>query len=440
DVWVPGDTGYIDFSAYINYIGDERSSNDSLNATFYVRPLRQLAGNISDTLSGNGVYARVYFQFADDTGAVYFDSTTSDSVTGDFSVHLIDSLYRAVVRARIPYPDMIIEDVYVTPDSISQVDVGTSPADLLIVNRDDQERYAEYYTVCLDTLGITYKIWAPSSQGLFPMSRIDEFNNDMIIWYTGRAISNTVTAAEQDSLMQFLTDGGMLLITGQNIGEEISASQFYTSWLHAQLVNDSIQALRCYPDTLDSLGQNLFKIFTAGSAPSQFSRDVIASDGSAHEFLFYDTLLTDCAAIWYSDPFPGYRIIYCAFGLEAVNQIPGHMSLTQLLEKLLGWFDIVPVQEGGVVEVTHSLITTFPNPVMLNLNIGVGPDVVGETGSVCVYDVAGRCVKRLWDGRLIGALSWDLNDDAGRKVANGVYFVSMKTSERRDIHKIVIVD
>jgi hypothetical protein len=438
--WVPSDTGYFNFSAYSSYPGDERSSNDTLSLAFYVRPLRQLVGNLSDTLNGNGVYARLYFQFADDTGAVYFDSTTSDSVSGDFSIYLIDSLYRAVVRTRIPYPDIVIEEIYVTPDSISVVDVGTGPADLLVVNRDNEERYAEYYTPCLDSLGMTYKIWAPLSQGLFPMSRMDEFNNGLIIWYTGRAVSNTVTAAEQDSLMQFLSNGGMLLLTGQNIGEEISTSQFYTDWLHAQLVNDSIQALRCYPDTLDSLGQHLLRIFTAGSAPSQFSRDVIASDGSAHEFFFYDTLFANCAAIWYNSPFPGYRVIYCAFGLEAVNGIAGHMSLTQLLGEFLDWFDVLSVEEGTLVQVIDPLFAVFPNPAIRRLDLVIGRALVGEAGSVYVYDVTGRCVKTLCNGILADALSWNLNDDAGRRLANGVYFVSMRTGYRGDIRKVVIVE
>lgn len=439
-VWVPNDTGYYNFSAYSNYPGDERSSNDTLSTSFYVRPLRQLTGNISDTLNGNGVYARLYFQFADDTGAVYFDSTTSDSASGDFSVYLIDSLYRAVVRTRIPYPDMVIGDIYVTPDSVSLLDISTGPADLLVVNRDDQKRYAEYYTVCLDTLEMTYKIWVPSSQGLFPISRISEFNNDMIIWYTGRAVLNTITAAEQDSLMQFLGDGGMLLLTGQNIGEEISTGQFYTDWLHAQLISDSLNALRCYPDTLDSLGQHFTKIFTVGSAPSQFSRDVIASDGSAHEFLYYDTLLANCAAIWYSSPFPGYRVIYCAFGLEAVNQISGHMSLTEVLAEFLSWFDILSVEDGTVAQIIDPLFTSFPNPVMHYLDIVIGRDLVGEAGSVCIYDVTGRCVKTLCNGRLVGALSWNLNDDVGRRMANGVYFVSLKTKHLSDVRKVVIVE
>ncbi len=438
--WVPNDTGYYNFIAYSNYPGDERTSNDTLSTSFYVRPLRQLTGNISDTANGNGVNAKVYLQFVDDTGTVYFDSTTSDSVSGDFSIFLIDSLYRAVVRTRIPYPDMVVEDIYVTPDSISTVNIVTGPADLLIVNRDNEERYAEYYTSCLDSLGMTYKLWAPLSQGIFPVSRITEFNNDVIIWYTGRAVTNTVTPAEQDSLMQFMNSGGLLLLSGQNIGEEISASPFYTDWLHAQLVNDSIHSLRCYPDTLDSLGQYLTKIFTVGSAPSQFSRDEISSDGNAHEFLFYDTLLTQCAAVWYNSFFPGYRVIYCAFGLEAINQIAGHMSLTEVLAEFLDWFDVLVVEEGPVTAITTPLFTVFPNPAVNCMDVILGRSVVGEIGAVSVYDVTGRCVRNLCDGRLKDTFSWNLSDDDGQRLANGVYFVRLKTKEERCIRKVVIVE
>jgi len=438
--WIPSDTGYFTFSAHSVYAGDERFENDTFSTAIYVRPLRQLTGTIADTVNNNGVYAKLYFQFIGTTGAVYFDSTTSDSVSGDFSVYLIDSLYRAVVRTRIPYPDLIVENIYVTPDSISLVDIGTSPADLLIVNRDNEERYAEYYAVCLDTLNMTYKIWSPGSQGIFPTGRMDEFNANTIIWYTGRAAANTVTAEEQDSLIDFLTDNGKLIITGQNIGEDISGTQFYSTWLHAQLINDSLSATRCYPDTLDSLGQHLIKIFTVGSAPSQYSRDVIASTGDSHEFLFYDTLFTSCAALWYDAPFPGYRVIYCGFGLEAVNQIPGHMSLTDMLAEFFQWFEILAVKEDSGEETAIPLANLFPNPVFRRLDITIKSLAVGTIGSCAVYDVAGRLVKTLCNGRLSEALSWHLDDNTGRRVANGVYFVYLKAGQQSDVHKVIIID
>ncbi|UCG30165.1 MAG: T9SS type A sorting domain-containing protein [candidate division WOR-3 bacterium] len=438
--WIPGDTGYFAFNAYSTYPHDGRLENDTFATSIYVQPLRQLAGNVSDTLNGNGVYARLYFQFVDATGTDFFDSTLSDSVTGNFSVYLIDSLYRIFVETRIPYPELVVENIYVTPESISVVDIGTSPADILIVNRDNEERYAEFYTVCLDTLNMIYKVWAPASQGLFPISRIDEFNANTIIWYTGRAAVNTVTSAEQDSLIQFLDDGGKLIITGQNIGEEISGTSLYENWLHAQLINDSISVTRCYADTLDSLGQGLTKIFTVGSAPSQYSRDVIASDGSAHEFLFYDTLHTNCAAIWYNSTFPDYRVIYSGFGLEAVNQIPGHMSLTEVLAVFLDWFDVLSVEENLVDRIPISLLAVYPNPVTRRMLIMMGSPVIGELGSLFVYDITGRLVRTLHEGELPDVLMWHLEDDIGRQLANGVYFLKLRTKQRSDIVKVVIVD
>jgi hypothetical protein len=438
--WVPADTGYHNFVAYSIYAGDQRVSNDTFATSVYVRPLRELSGNISDTLNGNGIGARLYFQFVDDSGAVYFDSTVSDSVTGNFSIYLIDSVYRAVVKTRIPYPDLVVEDIYVTPDSIAVPSIGTGPADMLLVNRDDEARYASYYTVCLDSMAVTYKVWAPVEQGLFPISRMSEFNTNTIIWYTGRAVVNTITAAEQESLVLFLSGGGKLLLTGQNIGEEISGTTFYSSWLHALLVNDSIYALRCYPDTLDSLGQDMIKIFTGGGAQNQYSRDVIAADAYSHPFLFYDTLFADCAALWYHDPTLDYRVIYCGFGFEGVSRLPLHMSPKQLLTEFLDWFGIVPVEESSAAYFVGQSFTVFPNPILRHLEVFIDNGLVGDVGAVRVYDLAGRLVKTLWDGPLADAVSWHLDDDAGRRVANGVYFVNLKTVSRNAIVKVIVVD
>jgi hypothetical protein len=439
-IWVPNDTGYFDFSAYSNYPGDERSSNDTLQTSFYVRPLRQLVGNISDTVNGNGVYATLYLQFAEDTGTVYFDSTVSDSVSGDFSIYLIDSLYRAVARTRVPYPELVVDNIYVTPDSISLVNIGTSPADLVVMNRDNEERYADFYTLFLDSLNMTYKVWAPASQGIFPISRMDEFNTNTIIWYTGRASTNTVTTAEQDSLIGFLSSGGKLFITGQNIGEDISGTLFYNDWLHASLVNDSIYSLYCYPDTLDSLGQDLIKIFTGGGVQNQYSRDVIAANGSSHEFLFYETSLTNCAALWYTDPILNYRVLYCGFGFEGVSRLPLCMSPRQLLAAFLNWFGVLSVEETSIEGPVSQMFMVFPNPAPQRLNIAISGALVGESGTVSVYDITGRHVKTVCHGKLADAFSWNLMDDAGRRVANGVYFVSLNTAHWSDIRKVVILD
>ncbi|KPK64143.1 hypothetical protein AMJ83_03875 [candidate division WOR_3 bacterium SM23_42] len=444
NIFIPSDTGYLSFTGYSLYAGDERPANDTFTTSIYVRPLRFVSGTVIDTVNSTGIDAKLYFQFLDDSGASYFDSTETNPSTGIFSVYLIDSLYRAYIYTDIPYPDSVAEYIYVTPDSVSDFDFAFGPADLLVINRDNEARYADYYAAPLDSLNITCKVWAPQNQGLFPMSRIDEFNYNTIIWYTGQAVVDNVTSSEQESLMVFLDSGGKLLITGQNVGEEISGTQFYSDYLHAVLVSDSINSLKCFPDTLDALGQDIGKLYTVGitGAQNQYSRDVIAADTLAHEFLYYDSLLTDCAGIWYEDAISGCQIVYCAFGVEAVHKpIPwlGYMTRTQLLERFLSWFGVVAVAEGSV-ERPYSLFSVFPNPSHRQVYITMGSSLVGKTGSLRVYDITGRLVKTIFDEQSLDGLSWYLDDSHGRRLSSGVYFLSLETADINDMRKVIIVD
>jgi hypothetical protein len=439
--WIPSDTGFYDFVAYSDYSGDERIDNDTLNTTLFIRPLRLAGGMLIDVNTNLGVYAKIYFQFIDDSGSVYFDSTETDSTTGIFNIYLIDSLYRGFFNTEIPFPDLEIEDIYVTPDSISPMYYYFDYADLLIINRDNEARYAEYFEKPLDTLSITYKTWAPVNQGLFPMSRIDEFNYNTVIWFTGNACTNNVTLSEQESLMVFLDNGGQLFMTGQNIGEEIHGSQFFTNYLHAQLISDSIGALYCYPDTLDQLGQNIKKLFTTGTqgAANQYSRDVIVSDGNSFQFLYYNTGLSECAGIWFNDPINNYQIVYCAFGIEAIHKRPDHMSRTEFLAEILDWFGVLEIQEYGYQKSNAPLFSVYPNPAYNRVNVYFSNNVASSKASIDVFDISGRQINTLSKEKSVDKLVWDLKDMHGRRIPNGVYFVEVQIEQRSEIKKAIIL-
>ncbi len=438
--WIPQDTGYFDFTAYSAYVGDERNENDTFDVSLFVRPLRLVAGSIVDTTTGSGIYAKLYFQFADDTGTVYFDSTETDSSSGNFSIYLIDSLYMAYILTDIPYPDFVEGNIYVTPDSVSTLDFYLYPADILVINRDSEARYAEYYEKPLDTLNMTYKVWAPVNQGLFPMSRIPEFNLNTIIWYTGMAVTDNVTPEEQESLAVFLNSGGKLLITGQNIGEEISGTPFYSDYLHAQLIDDSIHTAYCYPDTTDSLGDKIGRLFTTGAsgAVNQYSRDVIASDDSSHEFLFYDESMTEASGIWYDDPVSHYQLIYFGFGIEAIHKRPGFMSRTELLTEILEWFDVLAIKE---TESSHlqPVFNVYPNPAHCKLTLYLHDAAFRGEVLIGIYDAAGRLIKELVHNKPLNTMIWDLHDSLGRRVSSGIYFIRLVIDTKEEIIKAVVL-
>ena len=106
------------------------------------------------------------------------------------------------------------------------------------------------------------------------------------------------------------------------------------------------------------------------------------------------------------------------------------------------------VTSGGAVAGTDAatprelaFALTGENPVrggaQLRLDLPVAADA-----SVTLYDVSGRAVRTLADGRLEAGShvkSWDLRDQSGAAVGNGVYFAACRVGEWRRVVRVMVV-
>jgi hypothetical protein len=97
-----------------------------------------------------------------------------------------------------------------------------------------------------------------------------------------------------------------------------------------------------------------------------------------------------------------------------------------------------PVFAGGLLDLGRP----FPNPAgaggtRLLFNLGAARNV-----SVDVFDLRGRLVRRLLGGRDLEpgshALSWDLSDDHGSRVASGVYFARVRAGDEQATRKVFV--
>ena len=101
-----------------------------------------------------------------------------------------------------------------------------------------------------------------------------------------------------------------------------------------------------------------------------------------------------------------------------------------------------PTGIGDRSEVPRSRIrSVYPNPFNPTVTISFDLDA-REMVRVVVYDVEGRMVRALHEGVKnpgLHRISWDAVDEAGRRVASGVYFIEVRSDAWRDHRKVILV-
>ncbi len=108
-----------------------------------------------------------------------------------------------------------------------------------------------------------------------------------------------------------------------------------------------------------------------------------------------------------------------------------------------GTTKIAAAEPGGapVVPSHYYLAANFPNPFQASTTIKFGLPVDGEV-TLHIYDVAGRRVATILDGRLKAgsyAETWDGRNATGHVVSSGLYFYRLRSGEFEQVRKMFLV-
>lgn len=103
----------------------------------------------------------------------------------------------------------------------------------------------------------------------------------------------------------------------------------------------------------------------------------------------------------------------------------------------------VGIEEFEVTKPTILNLQVTPNPfsklTTVNFSIGQSAECIG----IDIYDAAGRLVRNLYDATphtpCAMQISWGGNDNAGRELPAGVYFVRLSCGNRTESQKILLV-
>ena len=235
---------------------------------------------------------------------------------------------------------------YAVADTFS-VKVGDLP--VLLVDDDEGTDADLYLRQALEDAGYLYDTWVVARQGAPTAEDLGRFA--AVVWETG--VPGRISHESQDALTTYLSDGGALLATGQDIGwclVEAGDDQdraFYANVLHADYVTDDAGGRYLSGVAGDPVSDGLsFGIGGGDGSRSQDYPSWISPRDGAVAIFHYEPSVAG-ALRWEG----AYRLVYCAFGIEAMDAAADR---AQLLSRALEW--MVP-QWPDVVAPAASLLT-----------------------------------------------------------------------------------
>ncbi|MFH1145141.1 MAG: C1 family peptidase [Candidatus Eisenbacteria bacterium] len=227
-------------------------------------------------------------------------------------------------------------------DTLSIV-LGDVP--ILLVDDDGASVADPFFREALDAGGFLYRQWDTKTEGR-PTAEL-LMGYPVVVWLTG-VVGNLEGPDEvepgqlddQTALAGYLNGGGALLLSGQDIGWWLNEAggpgdlDFYEDVLHARYEADDSEGRTMSGEAGDPISAGMsFEIGGGDGSRNQDYPSWITALSGAVPILDYHSGRAG-ALRWAGD----YRLVYCAFGIEAINTAPDRAAL---MAQALNW--LVPV-------------------------------------------------------------------------------------------------
>ncbi len=278
-------------------------------------------------------------------------------------------------------------------------------------------------------------------------------NYDYVIWFVGdnTLSDNTFENLEQYKIALYLEQGGNILISGSNIGQdldtqhsysEFSDTLFYHQYLKSKLMHDGLDIL----NKLNGEGL-LFNGFT--STFYEFAPDDIEPINGATTILNYNydydrDGLHRKGGIAFTGTFGESseigKLVYLSFPFEAIENGNDRIKLMNLI---LQYFDeiIINVDDANPIVNQFRLYQNYPNPFNPVTTIQYSIPIVETHGNASlqlhVYDVLGRQVK-VFVNQIQKPGNYEINFDA-KELSSGVYYYQLKVGSFIQTKKMILL-
>lgn len=378
---------------------------------------------------------------------------------GDWSAHITDgvdtwtslsvslnpgerAVYNVVIVTASPGGHAVALNIHSqnarTPDRQVAYSIITPDTEVLLVDDDGGEAFeTDYYAPALSGTGRSFGIWDRSAAEM----TAELLNNfDAVVWNVGFNFP-TLDDDDRAALATYLDAGGALFISGQDVGWDHNdqggaAILWYRNYLNANYIADDTNDYTLYGVPGDAISDGMSITISGGDGANnqEYPDDIDPYDADAHVILSYNASQNGAIAADTGT----YRVVYLAFGFEAINNATDR---AQVMQRSMDWLlpDLTAVP--GATPMALRLDQNLPNPFNPKTDIRFALPAAGAV-SLRVFDVEGRQVRVLAEGPYATGehtVTWDGKNDAGQTVPSGVYFYRLAGDTESRTRKMLMM-
>ncbi len=412
----------------------EPNENVSVITTMTNDPIYQNASNISATIS-----------CSDSDITITKNTATFPPIpAGDQQSCSADSFVFHVANNAIPHRARFIINISATPPSLHTTDtiyINIVFPRIILVDDDAGADYERWYKESIDSLKTLYRLWTVATAGEPILDTLMHY--PVVVWFTGLDSLNTLSTNDQANLTSYLNSGKCLFLCGQNIGQNIGTTTFYSNYLHASYVTTNTSALYALGipgDPIGGVNGDTVVLGGSGGAANGTSIDGIRPVNGAFGCFRYrnysDT--TVVGAVRYSG---SYKVVYFGMPFEAIDHATSrYIQKWDVMRRILLYFDerlpgIEQKQPQFENNYMQAIMHISPNPFTNNTCIRFSlPSQLPV--QINIYNITGTLVKSISTSN--SSIIWNGTDNNGRKLKNGVYFCEIKSSNNNITQKVII--
>lgn len=236
--------------------------------------------------------------------------------------------HRAVLGGLTPNTSYFYEVVSRDPaGNPSLVGTGSfttaAPAPILFVDDDQGATYERFYTAALQANGYSYDSWNVASSNVLPTAA-DLAPYQVVIWTTGYDFSSTnagLSTAEQNAIQSYLSGGGKLLLSGQDILYNGVSSTFRQSYLKvANFTSDITTVAHTETGVVGNpLSHGLSLTLAAPSDFPSLYTDALTPAADAEGTLLHNVSTTSGAFSAVNYRGPDFAVVFMTSPFEAIS-------------------------------------------------------------------------------------------------------------------------